>query len=143
MVQFQKMTGMSSFASSRNSSVLDDDELLSTSNQYSLTLKVHYKTQYGQELAVVGSIPQLGSWDTKRAFRMKWTEGHYWVAENIRINEGEGDATFFMYKYALYSKGKHKFFERGFNRIADLKLLKAVNGPDDCLELVNNHLHNG
>ena len=61
------MTGMSSFASSCNSSVLHDDELLSTQNEYSLTLKVHYKTQYGQELAVVGSIPQLGSWDANKA----------------------------------------------------------------------------
>ena len=43
---------------------------------------------------------------------MKWTDGHHWVAENIRISEGAGDPTFFMYKYALYSKGEHEFFER-------------------------------
>ena len=89
-------------------------------------MKVHYKTQYGQELAVVGSIPQLGSWDANKAFKMKWTDGHHWVAENIRVSEADGDPTFFMYKYALFRKGRHQFFERGFNRIADLKLLKSV-----------------
>lgn len=139
MAQIQKMTGTSSFASSCNSSALPDEELLSTENEYSLTLKVHYKTQYGQEIAVVGSIPQLGAWDTSKALRMKWTDGHHWVAENIRISEANGDPTFFMYKYTLLCKGEHRLFERGFNRIADLKLLKQVKEGDD-LELVNNEI---
>lgn len=70
---------------------------------------------------------------------MKWTDGHHWAAENIHISEANGDPTFFMYKYALLRKGQHQFFERGFNRIADLKLLKQVKEADD-LELANNEI---
>lgn len=107
MIQIQKMTGMSSFNDSGDSSVLNDEELLSTINEYSLTLRINYKTEYGQEIAVIGSIPQLGNWDTSRALKMKWTEGHNWVAENIRISESKGDPTYFTYKYALVHQGHH------------------------------------
>ena len=104
-----------------------------------MTLRVNYKTEFGQEIAVVGSIPRLGCWDVKQALKMKWTEGHNWTAENIRISEGNGDPTYFMYKYVLLRKGKHRLYERGFNRIADLKLLKAKKEEDfDRLELINN-----
>ena len=131
---------MSSFNDSRDSSVLNDEELLSTINEYSLTLRVNYKTDYGQEIAVVGSISQLGNWDTSKAFKMKWTEGHNWVAENIRISESKGDPTYFTYKYALLYKGHHQFYERGFNRIADLKLLKAVDNKNTSYQLINNEV---
>lgn len=65
---------------------------------------------------------------------MTWTQGHNWVAEGIRFSEIQGDPTYFTYKYALLSDGKLKFFEKGFNRIADLKLLSQ-----DCLKANNNY----
>ena len=80
------MTGTSSFNDSGDSSILRDEELHSNNNEYSLNLKVNFKTNYGEELAVVGSIAQLGNWDTSKALKMKWTDGHNWVADNIKIS---------------------------------------------------------
>lgn len=126
MAQIQKMTGTSSFNDSGDSSMLRDEELNSNNNEYLLSLKVNFKTNYGEEIAVVGSIEQLGNWDTSKALKMKWTDGHNWVADNIRISQSKGDPTHFMYKYALMRKGRHQYYEKGFNRIADLKLLKPI-----------------
>jgi hypothetical protein len=56
---------------------------------------------------------------------MRWTPGHVWVAENIRISEMNGDKTFFMYKYVLLNNGHFQSYERGLDRIADLKLLNV------------------
>ena len=53
---------------------------------------------------------------------MKWTPGHVWVADDIRITE----PSYFMYKYILMWKGKHKKWESGLDRIADLALLPEV-----------------
>ena len=71
---------------------------------------------------------------------MKWTEGHNWVAEDIIINEHKGDPSHFMYKYALVKNGKFQFFERGFNRIADLKLLQPSSHSADSKLLPENNL---
>ena len=53
---------------------------------------------------------------------MKWTNGHIWMAENIKVNEALGDKSYFMYKYVVI-ESHNKQFERGLDRIADLKLL--------------------
>jgi len=50
---------------------------------------------------------------------MKWTEGHYWVTENLVITS----ATFFTYKYVIMKNNKASKWEKGPNRIADLKIL--------------------
>lgn len=42
-----------------------------------MTLRVPYKTDFGQSLCVVGNIEELGNWKQYNA-RMKWTEGHVW-----------------------------------------------------------------
>ena len=81
----------------------------------------------GEEIGVVGSIRQLGRWDAQHAYKMTWTAGHIWVAEGIRINEALGDPAYFMYKYTILKNGEHQCYERGLDRIADLKLLKNKN----------------
>ena len=106
------------FSSETDNSVFDKD------TEYMLTLKVNYETFFGQEIGIVGNIPQLGLWDTSRALKMKWTTGHVWVAEDISISESKGDPTYFMYKYVLLQNGNFQFYEQGLDRIADLKLLK-------------------
>ena len=37
-----------------------------------------YVTDFGQQLKVVGSFPELGSWDARAAPSMSWREGHSW-----------------------------------------------------------------
>jgi hypothetical protein len=56
---------------------------------------------------------------------MKWTEGHFWVAENLHI-QGK---SFFLYKYVIIENSMVKLWENGANRIADLKVL-----PDKVTE---------
>ena len=82
-------------------SSLTDNSINDFDLEYQLTLKVSYRTVFGQEIGIVGNIPKLGSWDTSRPLKMKWTEGHLWVAENISVSEMRGEATYFMYKYVL------------------------------------------
>ena len=55
---------------------------------------------------------------------MTWSEGHVWVADNIVLSEATGDKSYFMYKYVLLHEGHFQKYERGLDRIADVKLLK-------------------
>ena len=54
---------------------------------------------------------------------MKWTEGHVWVYENLKI---DGKNPVFQYKYAVLNNGKPEIWEQGYNRIADLLSLHQV-----------------
>jgi hypothetical protein len=40
-----------------------------------------FRTNLGQQLAIVGSAPELGGWSHTRALRMTWSSGHRWAAE--------------------------------------------------------------
>ena len=42
-------------------------------------------TEIGEQLGVVGHIDELGAWEDFGKCLMKWTEGHYWVTENLVI----------------------------------------------------------
>jgi alpha/beta superfamily hydrolase len=65
---------------------------------------------------MVGNIPQLGNWKEFKA-TMKWTQGHFWVIENLQIPKS---TQFFEYKYVVLRDGVAERWEEGFNRIADL-----------------------
>jgi hypothetical protein len=39
---------------------------------------VHMPTQPGQRLLLVGNHPIIGNWDLRRAWKLRWTEGHIW-----------------------------------------------------------------
>jgi len=39
---------------------------------------LHYNTSFGENLFIIGSIPELGLWNTTRAVRMAWLPGNYW-----------------------------------------------------------------
>ena len=66
----------------------------------------------------MGSIEELGSWKTYKC-PMKWTEGHYWITENLHISS----KSFFTYKYVIMKLNKAIKWEKGPNRIADLEIL--------------------
>ena len=50
---------------------------------------------------------------------MRWTEGHKWIAEDIKIRNKQ----YFCYKYIIVEDKKVKRWERGANRVADLGIL--------------------
>ena len=93
-----------------------DDANSATS--YTLSLKIKYETQYGQHLCVVGSVPQLGNWKEYK-YELAWTPGHFWVSKAPVA----ASVPLFQYKYVLMKDGKMERWERGVNRIADLRLL--------------------
>lgn len=39
--------------------------------------------RYGQNLYIVGSLPQLGGWDLSKALPLSWHPGHRWSAEVV------------------------------------------------------------
>jgi len=87
---------------------------------FSLTMKIKFKTEFGQALCVVGSIPELGAWKEYKC-HLKWTANHVWVTERPI----ETRQPYFNYKYVLMEDGKAKKWERGIDRIADLRLVNS------------------
>lgn len=51
---------------------------------------------------------------------MTWTEGHIWVAENLEITTKPN----FNYKYVVLVGGNPSEWEKGENRLADLRAIK-------------------
>ena len=58
-----------------------------------------FVTSFGQELAIVGSVPELGKWKTERAVRMQWAPGHSWHAEVLLPGDLAGTVE---YKVCVY-----------------------------------------
>lgn len=46
---------------------------------YFVTFRINYKVNYGEELSIVGDIPELGNWHNTHRARMKWSEGDIWA----------------------------------------------------------------
>lgn len=61
-----------------------------------VTLKINFKTVWGQSLAVCGSISELGSWDTKKAVYLFHLGNGDWVGEFDLKNEAS-----FEYRYLI------------------------------------------
>ena len=65
--------------------------------KYAVNFEIYFKTKPGQEIYVLGSIPELGEWKTG-ILKLYWTEGHIWKnKEPLFINH-----PYFEYKYALF-----------------------------------------
>lgn len=95
-----------------------EDDVVDTTRSYALRLKIKYETQYGQHLCVVGSIAQLGKWK-EYTYDLVWTAGHVWVSKTPILVS----TPLFQYKYVLMKDGQVERWERGVNRVADLRLL--------------------
>eukprot|EP00930_Biecheleria_cincta_P023306 TRINITY_DN16861_c0_g1_i2.p1 TRINITY_DN16861_c0_g1~~TRINITY_DN16861_c0_g1_i2.p1 ORF type:complete len:208 (-),score=42.10 TRINITY_DN16861_c0_g1_i2:55-588(-) len=75
--------------------------------EFSLT----YHTKFGQELCIVGSSAELGSWDLERRVPMSWTDGDVWVAK-VEFPPGKQDV---QYKYLLKKSDGGIVWESGLN----------------------------
>jgi protein-tyrosine phosphatase len=73
---------------------------------------VEYSTNWGQNVYVVGDLPQLGEWKESSAVKLSWTSGHIWTA-TIRLPAGVP----FHYKYLVLGGGPARW-ESGPNRCA-------------------------
>ena len=76
-----------------------------------------FETIVGENMCILGSIPELGSWKEFKA-HMVWTEGHIWkTTEPIITSE-----PMFSYKYALLDGENDQAqelqqWERGVDRL--------------------------
>lgn len=87
---------------------------------YTVKFSVKYQTKPGQNIYILGSIPELGAWKLNK-FKLKWSEGHVWKA-SLNLSK---DIEFFRYKFVCLSDdGKFKRWEEGPDRTFYLKALE-------------------
>ena len=97
-----------------------------TKGIFNLSFRIQFETQFGQNMCVVGSTPELGEW--KKFIGLKWTEGHVWVSERPMVIENP----IFKYKYVLLENGEPRQWESSDDRVADLRIMIP---QDNQLEL--------
>ncbi|MDR0799035.1 MAG: 4-alpha-glucanotransferase, partial [Dysgonamonadaceae bacterium] len=71
-----------------------------------ITFNIHYHTVWGQTLHLVGSLPELGAWDTNSAKEMQYSGDGNWQLE-IEIPNRNVELE---YRYLICSNGQ-QFFE--------------------------------
>ena len=103
-----------------------------------IIFQIKYDTKLGEDLAIIGSINELGNWNPYHSLKMGWNEGNIWKTE-LYIN----DKTIldFEYKFIVTSGGFVKRWEEGYNRKFNFSEIKQL--IEMCpLEGTNIHLNN-
>ncbi len=81
-------------------------------SSFMVTFQIKYQTHPGQEIYILGGIPELGSWKNLE-FKLKWTPGHIWE-KTLTLSS---DCNSFHYKFVCYdSNDKSRRWEDGQNR---------------------------
>ena len=78
-----------------------------------IIFQINYNTQYGEDIGLLGSIKELGSWHEDKCLRLEWNEGNIWKT-TININFDEINN--FEFKFILIENGNIKEWENGSNR---------------------------
>jgi Starch binding domain len=85
-----------------------------------IAFSIHYKTEFGQSIAIVGETSQLGLW--KDFKKMTWHNGDVWRI-TLTVDRDEP----FQYKYVVVDKDRNAVrWEEGLNRICDPEYLEPV-----------------
>ena len=97
-----------------------DSHKLSTNTEekYAVHFRVHYESNFGEEVCVVGALPDLGDWKGHKHM-LKWTEGHIWVSVKPLIT----NQRYFCYKYRVLVEHEVRHWEDGIDRICHPELL--------------------
>jgi hypothetical protein len=88
-----------------------------------INFQMKYNTQMGEDLAVIGSINELGCWDQGRSLKMGWNDGNIWRASLYFGNKNIND---FEYKFIFISRGCVRQWEDGSNRKFILSQIKGL-----------------
>ena len=78
-----------------------------------IRFSIHYQTQWGQEIRLVGSSPELGEWDVHGAPPMAYIPGGTWVLDVPLTPNKDKPIT---YKYCVLHVSGGVDWERGGNR---------------------------
>lgn len=92
----------------------DDFEEDYDANACNLRFRVQHKTKYGQQLCVIGDIPELGSWKDALG-KMHWSNDHIWKL-NLKISNIKE----VNYKFIILNSNQSQKWESGDNRKIDL-----------------------
>ena len=103
-----------------------------------IIFQMKYNTQMGEDLAVIGSINELGCWNQGGALRLSWNEGNIWKG-SLTVNDT--NILDFEYKFIFISKGCVKQWEDGNNRkfiLSQIKgLIESCTGEGNIIRLKN------
>ena len=84
-----------------------------------LTFRIHYYTQWGQQIAVLGSLPQLGGLELDKAFILVYQSEGYWEGT---IEIPDSAIKNFTYRYLLIDSTSGMITEEwGTNRLVELE----------------------
>jgi len=87
-----------------------------------VTLKMPYSTNFGQEVFITGSIGVLGEWNPSRALKMDWTQGNIWTA----TFDIPADVNSFEFKCVVRQEGCSPIWEPGMNHFLQLTSAKII-----------------
>ncbi|CAL8471033.1 g10575 [Coccomyxa elongata] len=90
---------------------------------------LQYHTNYGQQIRLVGSHENLGSWQLRDGPDLRWTEGDNWRA-TVELPAG----TVYEYKYVLLDaySGHALSWQRGNNSVL------AIKAGEESVEVIDN-----
>lgn len=80
-----------------------------------LTFNIEYRTNWGEEVKIIGSLPELGNQDTSKAFPLHTTDGITWSAslETAYFPEnGILNYTYYIYKDGVPIRKEWDMFQR-------------------------------
>jgi 4-alpha-glucanotransferase len=100
-----------------------------------IRFNVFCHTDWGQQVHVLGTLPELGSLDSSRSREMSYTSGHTWTTE-IMLPPGTG--TGFKYRYMVRNDAGGILLEETNNRTFPFGPNSfSTPEPDDLLELID------
>lgn len=68
-----------------------------------ITFNIEYRTNWGEEVRIQGSVPELGNWNEEKAFTLHTTDGIRWTA-SVEVPL-QADETV-NYTYCIYRNGR-------------------------------------
>ena len=101
-------------------------------------MRIHFAvfchTEWGQQVYVTGSLPELGDLAPLASRKMSYTSGHTWVTE-ITVPPGAGVA--FRYRYLIRNDSGNILSEETNARVFEFCGDLTVYGPDDLVEIID------
>ena len=76
-----------------------------------IVFSINYNTIYGEEMGVIGSIPQLGNWSEYKLLKLKWNSGNNWSGTILF----EPNIKDFEFKFVIMENKKVVTWEGGEN----------------------------
>ena len=101
---------------------------------YELSFVFKKKVKYGCGLYLVGSVPELGLWNTSMAVKMFWQKGDNW-SQTVLLKLPQGVTTVIEYKFIISCfnriDSKNCVWESGPNRMVQIKIQDSIKKNTD------------